>query len=83
MKKHLATIKVKYNDDILYYIPSKKQWYILKNNLHLKELHLKRVDGQDAYKEKGGDKAYTVQKWKRIVSHAKSILQLVCLIKYI
>ena len=74
MKKHLATIKVKYNDDILYYIPSKKQWYILKNNLHLKELHLKRVDGQDAYKEKGGDKAYYHSKMEKNSEPCKEYL---------
>lgn len=61
---YLATIKVTYNDDVLYYVESKEKWYILKE-FFLEPLFRKSVCGQLAYKEKGGAKAYYHSKMKR------------------
>jgi hypothetical protein len=70
-KLYLATLKVAYNEDELFYVPSKKKWYILKEKLFLAPLHRKVVAGQLAYKEKGGVKAYYHSKMEKNVSKVK------------
>jgi len=54
-KLYLATIEVAYNNDKLYYVHTKKKWYILKSDMFLDELFRKYSNGCLCYKEKGGE----------------------------
>lgn len=64
-KLYLATIEVAYNNDKLYYVHTKKKWYILKSDMFLDELFRKYSNGCLCYKEKGGVKAFYYEKMKK------------------
>ena len=64
-KLYLATIEISYNNDKLYYLPCKRKYYLLKNNLFLEVLNRKVSNGAICYKEKGSSTAYYLSKMKK------------------